>query len=284
MANSKRMVQVLGNWKMNHTLKSANAFFTELKRLSSTSSVASTETLNRFSREKKLSAGIFAPTVYLSPLRSSVTSETSVFIGAQNAHWADSGAYTGETSGAMLKDLSIDCVLVGHSERRQYFGETNETVHKRSLSLLKQGLRVVACVGETLSEREAGQTQKVLAEQIRGLFSSEAALAEFKPFLENLTIAYEPVWAIGTGKTASPEQANEAHVWIRGLLREILTPISSQTNDADKMSILYGGSVTPENFSVLLAQPEIDGGLVGGASVKPESYFKLLEIAVSRCS
>jgi triosephosphate isomerase len=263
---------------MNHTLKSARAFVDEFIKLSALKK----EHWVRASQEGKFLAGLFVPALQMSTMKSLIPSDTPLAVGSQNAHWAESGAFTGELSAPMLKEIGVEWVLVGHSERRQYFGETNETVHKRTLSLLKQGLNVVACVGETLSERESNQTEKILTAQIEGLFGNAAALAEFKPHLSRLTVAYEPVWAIGTGKTATPEQANQAHLWIRGILSRTLASISEHEKFADRLSILYGGSVTPENFALLLQQPEIDGGLVGGASIKPDSFFKLIDIALSQ--
>ena len=169
---------------------------------------------------------------------------------AQNVHWEHEGAYTGEVSPPMLLELGVDGALVGHSERRQYFGETDETVARRTLAALEAGLGVIACVGETQEERESGQMEVVLKLQVE-------ALADTVGAHENLVLAYEPVWAIGTGKTATPEQAQEAHAFIRSLL---------------DVPVLYGGSVKPDNAEELLAQPDIDGALVGGASLDVESF------------
>jgi triosephosphate isomerase (TIM) len=192
-------------------------------------------------------------------------------IGAQNVHWEKSGAFTGEVSGPMLAELGISRALTGHSERRQYFGETNETVHKRTLSLLKQDFQVVMCVGETRGEREAGKTFQVLTEQLTvGIGPENSPITEYMD--GRLTIAYEPVWAIGTGLTATPEQAEEAHHVIREFLKE-----KHGTVVADRTAILYGGSVTPDNVDSLLGCPNVDGALVGGASLKPAGFLSLLE-------
>ena len=195
-------------------------------------------------------------------------------IGAQNVHWEKSGAFTGEVSGAMITELGIGRALTGHSERRQYFGETNETVRKRTESLLKQDFQVILCVGETRAEREAGQTFAVVEEQLRvALGIVETSVSPIAEYLDGrLIIAYEPVWAIGTGLTATPVQAEEAHAMIRDFLNKRL-----DASVVTKTPILYGGSVTPENADALLACPNIDGALVGGASLKAKGFIQLLE-------
>ena len=172
---------------------------------------------------------------------------------AQNVHWEAEGAYTGEVSAPMLAELKVDGALVGHSERRQWFGETDETVRRRAEAALAAGLAVIACVGETESEREAGETEAVLRRQVAVL-----------PRHERLVIAYEPVWAIGTGRTATPELAQAAHALIKSL---------------HPTRVLYGGSVKPENADELLAQPDVDGALVGGASLDPESFRSICAAA-----
>ncbi len=190
------------------------------------------------------------------------TRGSKIHVGGQNMHWQEEGAFTGETSAAMLVDTGCSHVILGHSERRQFFGETDETVNQKLHAALKHKLVPIVCVGELLAERESGKTEEVLVRQ------TARGLADVTPELAHpIVIAYEPVWAIGTGKTATPEMAAEAHLIIRtqvaGLLgREI----------ADKMRILYGGSVKPENAASLLNQPEIDGALVGGASLDPQSF------------
>jgi triosephosphate isomerase (TIM) len=176
---------------------------------------------------------------------------------AQNVHWADEGAFTGEVSPKMLLDLGVAGSIVGHSERRQYFGETDETVARRTSSALEAGLNVIACVGESEEEREAGETELVLRLQVESVRDAVGAH-------ERLVIAYEPVWAIGTGKTATPEQAQEAHAFIKGLC---------------DVPVLYGGSVKPENTEELLGKADVDGALVGGASLEVDSFTAICETA-----
>lgn len=188
---------------------------------------------------------------------------TNIEVGAENLYWEDEGAFTGEISAPMLKAVGCTYVIIGHSERRQYFGETDDTVNKKLKAALKHNLNAIVCVGETLAQREKGDTFKVIEKQIKdglkGLKTEDWRL---------VTIAYEPVWAIGTGKTATPEQAQEVHAFIRKLLPKDV---------AQDVRILYGGSVKPENVKELMAKPDIDGGLVGGASLKVESYVKLIK-------
>jgi triosephosphate isomerase len=190
-------------------------------------------------------------------LTAAVESGQTIF--AQNVHWAPEGAFTGEVSAPMLLELGVTGALVGHSERRQYFGETDETVARRAVAALEHGLRVIACVGESEEEREAGQTELVLKLQVD-------ALAETVGPHERLVVAYEPVWAIGTGRTASTEQAQEAHAFIKSLL---------------EVPVLYGGSVKPENAQELLGQADVDGALVGGASLEVESFTAICQAAAS---
>jgi triosephosphate isomerase len=192
---------------------------------------------------------------------------SNVAVGGQNMHWAEEGAYTGETSTVMLKAVGATHVIIGHSERRQYFNETDETVNKKLVTALKHKLVPIVCIGEVLAEREAGQTDDVLRRQ------TLLALAGIKPAeAQPIVIAYEPVWAIGTGKTATPEIAAEAHLTIRS---EIARLLGREVADATR--ILYGGSVKPDNATALLSQPEIDGALVGGASLDPQSFAKIVK-------
>jgi triosephosphate isomerase len=191
---------------------------------------------------------------------------SNVVAGLQNMHFAEEGAYTGETSAAMLKAVGATYTLIGHSERRQYFNETDEIVNKKLHTALKHSIIPIVCIGEHLHEREAGHTTSVLCTQLRGAFTgitSEAAAP--------IVIAYEPVWAIGTGKTATPEMAVEAHATIRAEVAKILG-----ADIAQAVRILYGGSVKPENACELLCQAEIDGALVGGASLKPDSFAAIV--------
>jgi triosephosphate isomerase (TIM) len=211
-------------------------------------------------RETEEFARAFAPPdgvdVAIAPpftsLRESVAAGLTTY--AQNVHWADEGAYTGEISASFLKELGVAGAIVGHSERRQYFCETNETTARRADQALAWGLRVIACVGEAETEREAGETENVLRRQVGAL-----------PPHPDLVVAYEPVWAIGTGKTATPELAQEAHAFIKSLL---------------DVPVLYGGSVKPENAAELLAQPDVDGALVGGASLDPASFTAICRAAL----
>jgi triosephosphate isomerase len=191
-------------------------------------------------------------------LQAAVDSGQTVF--AQNVHWAADGAYTGEVSAPMLLELGVAGAIVGHSERRQLFGETDETVARRSVAALEAGLRVIACVGESLEERESGQMELVLRLQVEAI---RDAVGEH----ERLVVAYEPVWAIGTGKTATPDQAREAHAFVKSLL---------------DVPVLYGGSVKPENAQELLAEDGVDGALVGGASLDVESFTAICRAAASQ--
>ncbi len=191
---------------------------------------------------------------------------SGVAIGAQNMHFADEGAYTGETSPLMLKAIGATHVILGHSERRQYFCETDELINKKLKAALAHQLVPIVCVGEVLAEREAGKTEEVLLRQTRGVLAA-ISTSEAAP----VVIAYEPVWAIGTGKTATPQIASEAHAVIRGEAAKLLG-----RETADALRILYGGSVKPDNAAALMAEVEIDGALVGGASLDPQSFAKIV--------
>jgi triosephosphate isomerase len=194
---------------------------------------------------------------------------SNVRLGAQNVHWESSGAFTGEVSAAMLKDLGVTYVIIGHSERRQYFGETDETVNKRTKAALAAGLIPIVCVGETLAERDAGQMEAVVVRQ------TKAGLADLGADLKKVVIAYEPVWAIGTGRTATPAQAQEVHALIRRTLAEICCG-----DTANAIRIQYGGSMKPENALELMSQPDIDGGLIGGAALKADSFAAIVKAGV----
>jgi triosephosphate isomerase len=189
----------------------------------------------------------------------------NISVAGQNMYWEESGAYTGEVSPLMLKDIGCTHVIIGHSERRQFFNETDATVNKKVKAALKAGLTPIACVGETLKEREAGATMEIVERQIRdgleGLSPQE---------VEKIVIAYEPVWAIGTGKTASPQQAEEVHHLIRSIIAQRADSVSQN------IRILYGGSVKPDNVDELMAQPDIDGALVGGASLQADSFIRIV--------
>ncbi len=196
---------------------------------------------------------------------------SAVEVGAQNVHWASSGAYTGECSTAMLLDAGCTHVIVGHSERRQYFGETDATVNKRAKAAVDAGLVAVVCVGETLEERESGATTKVVGRQVREAFSGFSAND-----MSKVVVAYEPVWAIGTGKVATDEQAQEVHAFIRKTLGEMFG-----SECGDSVRILYGGSMKPGNAAGLLKQKDIDGGLIGGASLKADDFVAIIKAAMA---
>ena len=242
---------IAGNWKMNKTAKETKELLAELVPL-----VA----------DAACEVVVCVPFTDIA-MAKRMTKKTNIKVGAQNIHWAESGAFTGEISGAMLKELKVEYVVVGHSERRQYFGETDETVNKRVAAALAHRIRPIVCVGETLEERETGKTEEVLFRQItEGLKGFKS-----KDF-DKIVIAYEPVWAIGTGKTATKEEADETIGYIR---RTIAKTVSK--NIAEKVRIQYGGSMNPKNASELMSMPEIDGGLIGGASLKAEDFAKVVK-------
>jgi len=200
---------------------------------------------------------------------SEVIADSGIQLGAQDVHWQDEGAFTGEVSCRMLKDAGCEFVIVGHSERRQYFGESNESVNKKIKATLSHGLTPIVCVGETLTEREKGKTFSVLDDHIK---NGLCGLSEQD--ILKIVIAYEPVWAIGTGKTATPMQAQEAQKYIRDLLVKLYNKKA-----AEELRIQYGGSVKPENISELMRQPDVDGALVGGASLTIESFAQIVKRA-----
>ncbi|MFH1542138.1 MAG: triose-phosphate isomerase [bacterium] len=237
-----------GNWKLQKLESEAVDFVKELKPL-----VADV-------KDREI---LVCPTFVCLSKVSDVVRGSNISLGAQNIYWEDAGAFTAEVSGPMIKAVGCSHAIIGHSERRQYFGETNETVNKRTKAALKHGLTAVVCVGETLAQREANETMKIVESQVK-----EGTAGLSTADWDSIVIAYEPVWAIGTGKTASPEQAQEVHKFIRGLLPKEV---------ADKVRILYGGSVNPANVKQLMAQPDIDGGLVGGASLKVDSFVQLIK-------
>lgn len=189
--------------------------------------------------------------------------ETNIHVGAQNMHWKESGAYTGEISPDMLKCINVEYVIIGHSERRQYFNETDETVNLKVKSALEHGLKPIVCVGESLEQKEAGNTEEIITSQV-----AKALEGLTLDDLSNTIIAYEPIWAIGTGKTATAEDANNSIKAIRNKIKELF--------NTDDVTILYGGSVKPENAKELFSMSDIDGGLVGGASIKAETFGKIV--------
>ncbi len=192
---------------------------------------------------------------------SGLLKNTNIILGAQNIYYEEKGAYTGEISAGMLLSSGCSCVIIGHSERRQYFKETDEIVNRKIQTARKNGLEVILCIGESLVEREEFRTFEVLDRQLSGSLKDLS--------LDEITVAYEPIWAIGTGNTATPEQANESHEFIRNWLNKNM-------EGADAVRIQYGGSVTPDTVDSLMSQPEVDGALVGGASLKPDSFAKIV--------
>ena len=239
-----RKAIIAGNWKMNNTAAEGAALVEALKPLV---------------KDTSCDVVVCVPFTAI-PAVSAAVKGSNVKLGAQNVHFAEKGAYTGEISAAMLKEFGVEYVIIGHSERRQYFGETDETVNKRMHAALAAGLTPIVCVGETLEQRETGKTEEVLAVQIaEGLKGLDD--------VSKIVIAYEPVWAIGTGKTATSEQANETIGFIRKKCAEVFCPAC-----AAKVRIQYGGSMNAKNCKDLMAMPEIDGGLIGGASLKAEDF------------
>lgn len=245
---------IAGNWKMNGTVADSLKIVSRLS--------------NELKATGQIDVVIIPPFTTLYSTGIALT-ETEFHLGAQNLYWEDSGAYTGEISGDLLREIGCKFVVVGHSERRQLFGETNETVNKRLIAAIRNDLIPIMCVGETLAERDAGKTWAVVESQLSfGLRGINIATCE------DFIIAYEPVWAIGTGKNASPEQAEEVHWLIRKYLAE-----SFGNGVAEKTRILYGGSVKPSNSRHLLVQKNIDGALVGGASLDAMQFADIIRSA-----
>ncbi len=253
MNKAVRKAVIAGNWKMNKTPEEAKELINAIAPL-----------------VKDASCEVVACTPYVDLFSAKEAAEgTNIKIGAENCHWAKSGAFTGEVSAEMLKSVGVDIVIIGHSERRQYFGETDKTVHDRVRAALDAGLTVILCVGETLEQREQGITGELVALQTKialGGVSGEE--------LKRIIIAYEPVWAIGTGRTATAEQANEVCHLIRGVIAELYGE-----DCAEAFTIQYGGSMNAANAAELLAQPDVDGGLIGGASLKPNDFAAIVKAA-----
>lgn len=246
---------IAGNWKLNKTISEAVELTTELKDL-----VAATNNVEI----------VVAPPFTALDAVNKVIKDSNIELAAQDVYWEDSGAFTGEVSVLMLKDAGCDYVIVGHSERRQLFHETNESVNQKINAVLSHGLKPIVCVGEQLEDREAGLTKNVIQDHVSG------GLVNLSPdMLLSCIIAYEPVWAIGTGKTATPKQAQEVHNYIRTLLKETYSD-----EIASQVRIQYGGSVKPENASELMAQPDVDGALVGGASLQADSFAQIVRSAI----
>ena len=250
-----RRLFVAGNWKMNTTLASAQSLAGEVA-----TEVARTN--------PEVDVAVCPPFPYLLPVRESLAN-SPVMLGGQNAHFEKPGAFTGETSLEMLVDVGCQWVILGHSERRQFFGETDALVNRKIHAAWQRGLDVIFCIGEVLQDREAMLTETILATQLQGGLADVTAAQ-----LNKLVIAYEPVWAIGTGVTASPEQAEAVHAFIRSWLATRFDRAS-----ADAMRIQYGGSVKPDNAKELLSQPNVDGALVGGASLKSDQFLGIVRAA-----
>ncbi len=248
---------VAANWKMNMTQAEAASFVETLLR--EIGDVSDVEVV------------ILPPFTAIAKVSEALGGSETIKIGAQNMYWERGGAFTGEISAAMLRDLFVRYVVLGHSERRQLLGETDEIVNRKVHAALEASLRPIVCIGETLEQRESGNVETVLSQQLRRSLSGVGASE-----LNETVVAYEPVWAIGTGRTASPEQAQEAHAFIRRTLGEI-----SDHATAAKIRIQYGGSVKPDNARTLMSQPDIDGALVGGASLDPRSFAQIVQGAES---
>ncbi len=246
---------VCGNWKMHKTVTEAVALVRELREVVAPA-------LDR------VDVAVAPPFTALQAVGDALEG-SRIELAAQNVHWEPSGAFTGECSAAMLAEVGCRHVIVGHSERRQHFGETDETVRKKAGAVLAAGMRPIVCVGETLAEREGGRTLEVVSRQVRGALAGIPSSA-----VAAVTLAYEPVWAIGTGKTATTAQAQEVHAAIRALLRELAG------GAADAVRIQYGGSVKPDNAADLLSQPDVDGALVGGASLKAQDFSQIVKGAL----
>ena len=246
---------VAANWKMN-MMQAESARFVE-SLLLEIGDVADVEVV------------IVPPFTAIAKVMEALGNAQNIKVGAQNMHWERSGAFTGEISAAQLRDLFVHYVVLGHSERRRLFGETDEIVNRKVRAAHEASLRPIVCVGETLKQRDRGNVDKILSIQLRG---SLAGLGSKE--LHETVIAYEPVWAIGTGRNATPEQAQEAHAFIRRTLRDM-----ADDTTAERLRIQYGGSVKPENARELMSQPDIDGALVGGASLDPRSFAQIVNAA-----
>ena len=249
-----RKTIIAGNWKMNMTASDTKKFADDIKAI--------------MPRAKWCDVVVCVPFVNI-PAALKAFKDLRISVGAQNMFYEKSGAYTGEVSADMLKDLGVKYVIIGHSERRQYFGETDFTVNKKVLAALEAGLHPIICVGESLEQRELGITMELIALQVKSALAGVPAEK-----MRHVVIAYEPLWAIGTGKTATAEQANEVNEEIRTVIRKLYG-----ARVARSVTILYGGSMNAKNAAELLAQPDVDGGLIGGASLKPEDFNIIINAA-----
>ena len=267
MTRMTRRRLLAGNWKMNKAIADVPAFL---------EAFAKEAGLNRGQQLAKTDV-MFAVPYTLLQSTAALFSPWKIQIAAQNVHYAASGAFTGEVSAAMLKEINVTATLIGHSERRQYFGETDESVAKKIQTCLQQKVTAVVCVGETKQEREGGVTTQVVGRQLDAALEAAISVSGTGLGAENHTqiiVAYEPVWAIGTGLSASSAQAQEVHAMIRNRIRQRCGDTTANT-----VRILYGGSATPANIGELLSQPDIDGGLVGGASLKPADFAAMVRTA-----
>ena len=249
-----RKTIIAGNWKMNKTASEGKALLDELKPA--------------VGKAKWCEVVACVPAVDI-PMAVKALKDCRIAVGAQNVHYEPSGAYTGEVSVSMLKDLGVKYVIIGHSERRQYFGETDITVNKKVHAALDAGLHPIVCVGESLEQREMGVTNDLIAVQVKSALAGVSAEK-----IRRLVFAYEPIWAIGTGKTATAEQANEVCLHIRTIIRKMFG-----ARTARAVTIQYGGSMNAKNAAELLAQPDVDGGLIGGASLKAEDFVTIVNAA-----
>ena len=243
---------IAGNWKMNNTISATKALLTDLIPLV---------------KDAKAEVVVCVPYTDIATA-GEIIKGTNIKLGAENVHWAEKGAFTGEISADMLVELGVEYVIIGHSERRQYFGETDQTVNARVKAALSKGLKPIICVGETLEEREGGLVESVLVRQ-----TTEAFKDIDKSQLENIVIAYEPVWAIGTGKTATAQDANDTIAIIRNTMANLYCKDCAE----NKVRIQYGGSMNPKNASELMSMPQIDGGLIGGASLKAVDFSQVVK-------
>jgi triosephosphate isomerase len=243
---------IAGNWKMNLDIAEVGSYFTKICNI----------------KDYKKVTMILCPAYPLLIYAQEMSKDTCVHIGAQNVSEYEKGAYTGEVSASILKSIYINYCIIGHSERRQFFGETDDTIRQKWLRLRERKISPIVCIGETLQERESGETFAVIDRQLKGIFRDMQLDSG-----EDLNIAYEPVWAIGTGKTATPQMAQEVHKYIRDSLTQLYGDI------ANHIPILYGGSVKPTNIKELLTMPDINGALIGGASLLPDDYAEMVKIA-----
>lgn len=243
---------IIGNWKMNHNVSDSIRLITELK--------------GRLSGKQEAEIAVAPAMISLHPCDIALQ-ETSIGLAAQNVHYEENGAYTGEVSASMLLDINCKYVIVGHSERRQYFFETDELINKKVKTVLEHEMSPVLCVGENLGQREEGKTLSVVEDQLRVCLRGVSDVQASR-----VVIAYEPVWAIGTGKPATPEMAQEVHKSIRSILEDLFSK-----NVATSMRTIYGGSVSSKNISQLMKQPDVDGALVGGASLDAEHFVDIIQ-------